>query len=254
VNSTELIYHAAMITPTIKIRDGKRVKYSDIEAEEVKDDTCWLCGGSTYHIGVPTKKAIKNTFTDHNLAKAPHSKAICKSCAFCLSYRELRNYSILATLNWLMHPDRASIKHWLLNPPEPPFVFCVAESGQKWLHIKADVAHDKYLFPVQFEDMRVHVDSRLLKELLYNIEMLYSNGFSKKEIETGHYYQKRIQEFGIGNWRDFEDKLKEQRSFRLFKLAIFVAQKNEEFVLKGEDKECITTSTQKTSMKQQQLC
>jgi len=254
MTGTELVYRAAMATPKVKIRDGKWVKYSDIEAEEVKDDTCWLCGGSTYYIGVPTKKAIKNTFTDHNLAKAPHSKAICKACAFCLSRRELRNYSILATLNWLMHPDRASIKHWLLNPPEPPFVFCIAESGQKWLHIKAEVAYDKHLFPVQFEDMRINVDSRFLKELLYNIEMLYSNGFSKKEIETGSYNQKHIRDFELSNWREFEEKIKSQRKSRIFKLVVFVAQKNEELVLKGEDKECITTSTQKTNMKQQQLC
>lgn len=256
---TRLIYKAAMTTPEIKIRDGKVVKYSDIEAGPVDDHLCWLCGGETNGEGVPTKKAIKPTFTDHALARAPESNSICKPCAWCLSWREMRNYSIIATGKWLMHPDRTMLRGWLIKPPDPPFVICAAVSGQKWLHIRAEIAHSRSDFPVQFEDTRIYTDPARLKEMLFPIEMLYSNGFSKAEIESGNYNQKRIIDYGLRAWMREEDKLREYRQDnRLFSLAVFVAREQEDLKIRKEDnksckKDGITITTAAPSAVQQKF-
>lgn len=235
MTATELIYRAAMRVGSVPLANGKTARYEDIKAIKTDDTACWLCGSSTNSEGVPTKKAIKPTFTDGPLAKAPHSTVICKACAFCLSYRQLRNYSIVATSTSLQHPTRQELRGILLNPPDPPFVICIAVSGQKWLHIKAQVAYSRDNYPVQMEDTEVLVEPAILAELLDPIEELYTGGFRKTaykdipgEIEEGAYEPWKIQKFGIGRWEELESKIAPWRGTRIFQLALFVAQKKEE--------------------------
>lgn len=235
MTATGVIYCAAMKTGEVKMSNGKTVKYQDAQAEKVKDHLCWLCGAPTGGEGVPVKKAIKPTFTDGSLAKVPHSKSICKACAFCLSYRELRNYSIVASARGIEHPNRAELRDILLDPPPHPFVICIAVSGQKWVHIKSQVAYSRENFPAQLEDMTVYIQPAMLAEILDPIEELYSAGFRKTayrdmpgEIETGGYEPWKVQQFGINKWEELEEKIAPFRGQRIFQLALFVAQKKEE--------------------------
>jgi CRISPR type IV-associated protein Csf1 len=223
---TQLIRQAALSSGNIPLAKGKNVTYKDVETVAVKDKLCWLCGGETGGRGVPTKKAIKPTFTDIPLAKVLDSKSICPGCAFCLSYRELRNYSIVATENSLSHPSRAELREILLNPPEPPFVICIAVSGQKWVHIRSRVAYTRDYYPVQMEETAILVNTGLLDENLAVIERLYTV-FSKDEIRTGNYNPIRICKFGIAEFEELEEKVKQWRGTRLFELALFVARKEE---------------------------
>lgn len=234
MNATQLIYQAAMQQKTVMVSGEKEIKYEDIEAEQTKDTLCWLCGSHTNGEGVSVKKAIKPTFTDGHLAKAPHSKYLCKTCAFCLAYPSLRNYSIVAAPNKLLHPSRAEMRDILLNPPEPPFVICVAVSGQKWLHIKSQVSFSRNNFPVQLEETTVYVDTAVLSEILEPIEELYTGGFRKSayrdmpgEIESGEYEPWKVQQFGIEKWEKLEEKIVPHRGQRIFQLALFIAQKKE---------------------------
>jgi len=232
---TQLIRTAALTTGKVKRIDGKVITYKDIEIVPVQDELCWLCGGETNNQGVPVKKAIKPTFTNIPIASELKSKTLCAGCAFCLSFVSLRHYSIVATEKNLQHPSRAELRGILLDPPDPPFVICVAVSGQKWLHIKSQIAYTKNYFPVQMEDTTVYVDHAKLKSLLAPIEELYSGGFRKMsgrnfegEIETGRYDSHKILAFGIERWQKLEDKINNKRGQRAFNLALFIAQKKEE--------------------------
>jgi CRISPR type IV-associated protein Csf1 len=197
---------------------------ADPAIEDVDDVRCWLCGGTTNYRGVPVKKAILDTFTDRDKARWPKSKSVCPGCALCLSHLSLRNYSILATEKELRHPTRPEIRALLLDPPEPPFVLCIAVSGQKHLHFRAQVAYDRDGFPVQMEETSVCVWRGPLREWLALIESLYTV-FSKEEIRTGRYGANRIRQYGLHEFQKLEDRLAPHRGTRLFDLAVFVAQK-----------------------------
>ena len=88
---TQFIRQAALKTPGVPVAMGKMVKYSDAPLVDIGDTRCWLCGGETGGQGQTVKKAIKPTFTNVDMARAPASKSVCPGCAFCLSFRELRD-------------------------------------------------------------------------------------------------------------------------------------------------------------------
>jgi len=209
------------------MREGKIIQYADPPLAHVEDQICWLCGGEVAgNQGMPTKKAIKPTFTDHPYARCQASVSICAGCAFCLSARELRNYSILATSTRLQHPFRSQWRDILIHPPEPPFVMCLAVSGQKHLSFKAPVNLDQRRFTVMLEERAVHVIPTKLKYCIEAVEDLYV-WFSKDEIATGRYSQHKIKECSLRRWEDLEIVVAGWREMPLFDLALFVAQKRE---------------------------
>jgi len=226
LTASQLIRQAALKTGQIELRDGKIIEYVDPPLVSVPDETCWLCGGETGGLGLPTKKAIKDTFTDHPYARGQGSASVCAGCAFCLSMRELRNYSILATVEYILHPSRSKWQDILLAPPEPPFVMCLAVSGQRHLSFKAPVNLDREKFTVLLEDQAVHVIPEKLKSVLEAVEALYVY-FTKEEIATGRYSQHRIKECGLRRWERLDANVVDWRGRPLFELALFVAQKRE---------------------------
>ena len=157
LTATQLIRHAALKTGSLEVKPGKVITYADPPLRPVDDTVCWLCGGETGGQGVPTKQAIKPTFTDNPHARAQESKSLCSGCAFCLSMRELRNYSILAAADGLRHPSRADWREILLDPPEPPFVMCLAVSGQKHISFKAPVNLNREITTVALEEQLINV-------------------------------------------------------------------------------------------------
>lgn len=211
----------------VQVGDFVGVVMSDPEMQDVPDEVCWLCGGKTEGRGLPVKKAILDTFTDRDMARQPASQSVCQGCAFCLSFLSLRNYSILATQDELRHPTRAEIRNVLLDPPGPPFVLCIATSGQKWLHFKGEVSYSQNNYPAQLEETRVYVDTVQLEQILLLVEDLYT-AFSKAEILSGKYSQNRIKKFGLARFQQVERQAAKFRGQRLFDLGVFVAQKREE--------------------------
>ncbi len=225
LTATQFLYNAAIAAGPVHTPMGKVVSYGALEPGHLAG-TCYLCGADT-DAGLPKKKVIKPTFTDHGLARAPDSEVVCPYCAWALSYRELRNYSILATAQGLRHPSRAEWRDILLNPPEPPFMACLAVSGQKWLHFKARINRNNEAFVVMLEEQPVAVVPKKLESLLRRIEDLYTV-FSKSEIESGHYSPQRIQQFGMEAWLKHETVLERVRGSGIFDVALFVAQRANE--------------------------
>lgn len=212
---------------TIEVNGFTGIILKNPDYISVPDEQCWLCGGETGGKGQTKKKAIKNTFTNHDLAKNMQSQSICPGCTFCLSYAALRNYSIVATHNELKFPDKDTIRKLLMLPPEPPFVFCIATSGQKWLHFKAPINYSNKKFIVLLEEMPIPVEPIPFSRLLRPVEKLYTT-FTKAEILSGDYNQARIKQFGILEWEKLEQEIAIQRGSRLFQLAVHVARKEED--------------------------
>jgi CRISPR type IV-associated protein Csf1 len=206
---------------------GKEVEYTFPEIPECADEKCWLCGADTYGYGTPVRKTIKPTFTDVPFSREPRSRSICRACTWALSYRELRNYSILATTDGLYHPSREELRNIVLDPPKPPFVLCIAASGQKWLHFKAKVNYSRNKFIVQFEDIGVPVSPAVFAETIEPVEILYNNGFIKDEILNWDFPAHKILEFGLERFQEIEARLQRYRKSRVLELAVFVAQKKE---------------------------
>lgn len=231
----------------------KTVEYQDIEYQGIEDEHCWLCGGETHGQGRPISKAIKKTFMDHDRALRRDSNSICRGCAFCLAIRHLRNYSILVTTEYIKHPGRDEWREILFSPPEPPFLAVLSISGQKHLHFKGEIAQDTDYYPILLEETPVVIDRARLKEIVEIFEILYSNGFSKMEIETGEYKQHRILDFGIARWEKIEEKVSQYRGSGLFNVASYIAQENENLKIKKEEKICITTSKPAREKKQLRL-
>lgn len=233
LTATQVIRQAALQTGTYEFKEGKAVTYVDADLQPTEDAHCWLCGGDTGGQGVSTKKAIKPTFTDNPYARCPESKTLCPGCAFSISYRELRNYSIVASPAGILHPTRVALKEILLRPPVPPFVICIAVSGQKHITFKASVNYDKTEFEVMLEEQRVMVKPREFLDCLRVVEIMYIY-FTKDEIGTGHYSQNRIREMGLMAWESCEREVKPWRGTRIFELVLFVAQKGEKPEVKDD--------------------
>jgi hypothetical protein len=152
---------------------------------------------------------------------------MCHACAWCLSWKQLRNYSIIATASTLSHPDKSTIRARLVNPPEPPFIFVVAVSGQKWLHFKSVVNFQRGSFIVMLEETPVKVNSLIVGTLLDVLAPMLDI-FSKSEIQTGRYNQNRIKQMGLSLWKHSEDVIRKWRGAAIFELALHVAQKRDE--------------------------
>lgn len=251
ITASQLIRQAALKTKQLELQGAKGVKvidYADPPLESVPDSTCWLCGGEIDNgRGMPTKKAIKPTFTDHPYARGHGSSSVCAGCAFCLSTRELRNYSILATGGGaLLHPSRAEWNDILCNPPEPPFVMCLAVSGQKHLSFKAPVNLDRDHYALLLEEREIFASPDRVKQVISTVEALYSY-FTKDEIATGRYSQHRIRECGIARWERLESGVAEWRGRPLFDLALFVAQKKEPEPAEDRDREKVVMMREPSS-------
>lgn len=214
------------------------------------DDRCWLCGGPTSGVGWPWQLAVAETFTNHTLAACPTSQTICQPCAAFASKATWERYAAerpelgLKTghaMSWRCYshlfvapehhecPTRARWRELLLDPPEPPFLAIVAESGQKHLIFRGRIARSRDVFPVQFEERSIWLQRAVFADCLIALERLYTLGFSKDSILSGRYHQGQMHAVGLRTWRQAEEALAPYRHTHPLLLALvgFVAQKQE---------------------------
>lgn len=109
---------------------------------------CYYCGG-VCGAEFSRKQYVKDSFSDTDLVSRPGSDHVCSGCVAVLqekadivlidgehrSGQKVRNYSWIVTDKTVplaaTKAHRERICQVLLNPPEPPFVLCVSDSGQK---------------------------------------------------------------------------------------------------------------------------
>lgn len=236
MTNTQFLYQCMQLSPKVITPMGKEMVYNKIATNTLPSGSkCWLCGGAAV-TGLPKKDIIKDTFTDHGLSKSPHSDYVCEACCWALSERSLRNYSIFADEQGIQHPSRSHIKDIILNLHTIPFLLCIAESGQKWLHFKTPVNYSLQSPVVLLEETPIRLDLVLFREMIQKTEYMYNLGFSKDSILSGNYNISQIVKIGLKTFEAVEQELKEfRKKGRQFELAVFLSQKEEE--------ECITDLT-----------
>lgn len=216
-------------------------------------DCCYLCGK-------PATKSLKlkDSFTAHSVARVPTSDKMCDRCDWSINLRCFyfnpnkqkwgklfsRNWSWLFQRDKLIAPKiegthtegkdtleivkdlptRSQLREWLINPPEPPFTLAIAESGQKHILFLAQEAHNRDIFPVQFELDTLHLDRKKFTALVQNYEALMALDFSKSEIDSGDYRSDRLLK-SFEQWESLEKQIAFFRGSRLFQLVSFVAVK-----------------------------
>lgn len=126
----------------------------------------------------------------------------------------------------LLHnmPTRPEIRGWLLNPPEPPFLINIAESGQKHTVIWALEGYHRDHFPVQFESDSLWIDRTKFTAQLNHYETLLGLGFSKSEIDTGDYRSDRLA-VAYPQYLEHEEVVAPLRRSRWIDLLSYVGQK-----------------------------
>jgi len=214
---------------------------------------CYICAAPNAIFPL----TIKDTFTAHTRCKCTTSQNLCSRCFDCIEgqYKQAwyyhptkKKWSKLWGRNWSwlisqdesfpifsespfndgifkveQLPTREQIRQWLINPPDPPFTICVAESGQKHTYPFSVEATNRNLFPVLFEETLIYVHAVEFIYILDKIEYLMALGFSKAEIKLGEYICNKLIKVEMVEFMDIEKQLAPYRGTSCFSLALFVA-------------------------------
>ena len=222
---------------------------------------CYLCGkeGDWNHL---TNDLLGKFFTNRSLCRAPTSDVVCDRCHWALkghlwfwneakkkwSDLPVRGITVLYSQNKLLFPElegefthngktfplvktlatRKQIKEWIINPPLPPFVISITESGQKYVLPWAQDGYNKDFFPVQFELDSIWINRQQFIKLLNAYETLLT-WFNKAEINSGNYQSERLikcwQQTSQESWQQLDATLATVRGSRLLELISYVAIK-----------------------------
>lgn len=215
------------------------------------DPVCWLCGGPTNGEGWPRRTTIPETFTNPTLARAPSSEAVCQPCVamsskttwdrYVAAHPEMglktgyavswRSYShVFSRSVYVSFKDHAEWRQWLLEPPEPPFLFIISTTGVKHLIFRGVIAHSRDRYPVVFGDHLIYVDRSQFEACLQAFEALCDMGFSRDAVLSGNYPYQQLFKVGVRSWNQAEKAFAPFRKAMpdLVMLAHRVARRKEE--------------------------
>ena len=207
--------------------------WSPEPGREAAPGPCWLCGMPTATSGEAwrLKDFLTPTFTSHTLAAVPWSEAVCQPCVYlgsgdawrahCAGHPEeglksmpplsWRSYSHVFAAGVHASPGRAQWREWLLEPPAPPFVLVLAESGKKHLIYRAQASHSRDTYWLQVEEDTVLIQREEFGAVLGTFEALLALGFSREEVRTGSYSQGRLLKVRR-EWEAIEPAMRDARS------------------------------------------
>lgn len=192
---------------------------------------CRICGRGG--AGLPFGRWVRRTFTDHDLLLP--GDIICQPCQVLFDERNeelarrvgknkpqrMRNYSHFVVNDRWIPLSKGDKNGMITILAQEPNLAVVATSGQKHLLFRARPGW----WQIEEESTLPFPDR--LWHALGLVELLYSSGFSKGEIESGRYYHSRIMEFGLNRFMRLEEELKPARGTLPLELAVFLAQKRE---------------------------
>lgn len=192
---------------------------------------CRFCGLSG--LGLSFAAWVRDTFTDHD--RLLPGDIICHACQFAFDeasslltlatgrdkLQRMRNYSHFVVRGEWLPLNKGEKDGMVAALARQPEVAIIAVSGQKHLIFRAQAGW------WQIEEQSSPPFPDVLWPLLATVELLYSGGFSKGEIETGRYYQHRLLEFGLDRYLALEALIAPARGTLPLELALFLAQRRE---------------------------
>ena len=222
MHPSHLIYKASN---TIQKVNDKEIDYT-FQAGEVSGD-CLVCGQYTEK-GFSKKGVIKPTFNNWQDCKMKNSLVVCEKCTFAAKFKTFRNYSFYADETSFKHCILKEFKDVILNA-KPPFVFCIAVSGQKHIWLKSKVCTNANNFVVNLEETQIKFKKKEFIFLMDKVEYLYNHEckFTKDEIKKLEFNSSKILKFGIDNYMYLMIELEQYKESKLLELCVHIAQKNE---------------------------
>jgi len=151
----------------------------------------------------------------------------------------LRNFSFMATESDLILLKRGDILKWVLNPPEPPFIFAVTYGGKKHIAFKSRIAENREYFIITTDTGDVYVDRLHTRRVVDVIQPWYAiipekaqteiqpTWFTKGDILYGCKRNKRIEDYGIEKYMNENKQIEHWRGTPLLRLLVFVLNKRE---------------------------
>lgn len=210
---------------------------------------CYYCGASCDD-QYRSSTYVKDTFTNRDIVKYPQSLTVCQGCVDSLGLGDdamnMIDGSIRVRENsrgmqprlysWILTPRRrlaatkahiALLRDAILEPPEPPFVIILADSGQKQLIFRAPIALDRLVFPVMLEDSVIEVIPDLLTERIAQaVPIVAALGKPALLGDLSFSSWTRVQEY-FGSI-DLLEKWIDMRSQPLSRLAAWLSPSKEE--------------------------
>ncbi len=190
------------------------IGYEADNSEKI-DGICALCSGTLDRGGAKFSSLFtKSSFNLNQQFNAMSSDYICHSCAVFFSRNNWVKYCTKSgkdpyfpevqgkkrsIANWVFFShyfakdnhrivkNRQDWRDYLCNPPKPPFCFVISTICKKHLIFQAEMAYNKEVYPLRFEDKIIIIDRLEFKRCLAAFELLYNAGLSKSSIRTGDY-------------------------------------------------------------------
>lgn len=172
------------------------MKATSLLAECHGPERCFYCGNPAGDI----KLKLSSSFIDWWSVPYPSSTVICAGCEVALrekieipgkdKLQKTRNYSWLVTRSEqrpFTKADKAEILSVLLSPPEPPWAFALADSGQKHLLYRTDVNEQaEPPYRVQLEEVAVdYTPDQLMQRLALCKRVVAAVGVSNAREAEG---------------------------------------------------------------------
>jgi CRISPR type IV-associated protein Csf1 len=217
---------------------------------QVKDDYCCLCGSELNKEGFNIDKLKSSLLESISNLKNSNSRSLCKYC-YCFIYKEsfdeyIKGYKIKEiknnnTVSWRSFShifyegyheflNHETMRYYLLNLPNHPFMISLSTSGQKHIIYQSKIAYSKDYFPIQLEDNPLWIKYSLFLDCLFHFETLYNLGFSKQDILTGELNINQLLKSKFNEVKIINEELNKYRNKYndIITLCNFIAQKEKE--------------------------
>ncbi len=207
-----------------------------------RGQVCYLTGERIEGAAIPVKARIKKaTWTAHGTAAAPDSEWLSPAAVWSLSEKATYSGSEkpfkMRTMSHLVIGDRWQVlplrekrlmAETLLLPPRETWFLAMCEKPLAASHIiyRCPINQPPASgWSVSLSGLIVRGSDVLLARLLRPIEALYQADHAKKRINTADYVIKYIASQGEAEWASLEAQIAPHRGSGLFKLALFLSQK-----------------------------
>lgn len=203
---------------------------------------CYVCAGSSDR-GQRVSDWMGDNFTGQSLVAAPSSSLVCEACVWAMSGRPpdtLRMWCHLYDEAGYVRTnkgDKPLIREWLRRRHAGEWFASIADSGKKHVVPFTPVNPGGSRGRIRFEEDELSLPRDDAGwRILDDATELLTLGATKGEIEPG--------EYGARAWglcpdaiRDFEDRWSGLRNSAWFRLAVWLAQRDEERVATRMDAE-----------------